>query len=909
MSERYPGGIISQTAPVPSGPYQNSTAPGVWTLEQQAYWTRLGQWPTAGNLPNYVEDVFSTYLYTGYSQPQAINNGIALGNGYVGGATGGSGLFDGVNDYLSVPTGTALNLPGDFTIEAWIYQTTNPVYYGIFGNGDYPSTAQITFTVTWGNVQLFMSNGSGWAVTLISTAAIPLFAWTHVAVTCSGSTFTIWLNGVNSGSTTYSGARATPEPTTVIGRLYPGINDYYFAGNMSNLRVVKGTALYTTNFTPPSSALTAVSGTQLLCLQGSTPFVDNSPNALTITNNNGTVVSALGPFPFTSVTGKGGLVWIKNRSNSLGFNNVLQDSERGFTTGKKLSSNLTVGQNGTNITDDFGYISGATATGFTLNQSGSGSYNWFQTNASNNNYVSWTFREQAKFFDVVTYTGNGGTQVINHNLGSTPGMIIIKRTDTASILGWITYHRSLTNPNDNFLVLNSTTASASAPSWISPTSTNFTIGPYSDPNANGGTFVAYLFAHNAGGFGTSGTDNVISCGSFTTDGSGNATVNLGYEPQYILCKYTTTSPWYVFDTMRGFSLSAQTALFPNTASVENTYTGTGLFPTATGFSTLGTSLFDANATLIYMAIRRPMKTPTSGTEVFSPSAVNVSAGTAVSTGFPIDWQINYYRSFAANYNSINATRLLGTSSTSTESGQVLWTSKTDAQTSFGMTRNWNNTGFEQTSQLWPNNDNIYWNFRRAPGFFDVVCYSGNSVYGQTYTHNLGVTPELIIIKARNSVRSWPVYPNTLSSSLYLNLSGSGYGTRFTSVSATTFGVSNDETTNFSGINYVAYLFATCPGVSKVGSYAGTGATQTINCGFTSGARFVLIKRSSDSGGWYVWDTARGMVAGTDPFLALNTTSAESNINTVYTATTGFQIVGTDPELNASGSTYIYLAIA
>ena len=95
----------------------------------------------------------------------------------------------------------------------------------------------------------------------------------------------------------------------------------------------------------------------------------------------------------------------------------------------------------------------------------------------------------------------------------------------------------------------------------------------------------------------------------------------------------------------------------------------------------------------------------------------------------------------------------------------------------------------------------------------------------------------------------------------------------------------------------------------MGSYTGTGTTQTINCGFTGGARFVLIKRTDDAGNWYVWDTARGMVSGADPRLALDSTVAEVNQDFVYTASGGFQIVTSNSNVNASGGTYIFLAIA
>jgi hypothetical protein len=131
----------------------------------------------------------------------------------------------------------------------------------------------------------------------------------------------------------------------------------------------------------------------------------------------------------------------------------------------------------------------------------------------------------------------------------------------------------------------------------------------------------------------------------------------------------------------------------------------------------------------------------------------------------------------------------------------------------------------------------------------------------------------------------------------------------TTPTASVFSIGGFTGTNASGGTYVAYLFATCAGVSKVGSYTGNGSTQTINCGFTGGARLVLIKRTDSTGNWEIFDTARGMVAGTDPHLELNTTNAETNANWVYTTTGGFQIVTSDAAVNASGGSYIYLSIA
>ena len=213
-------------------------------------------------------------------------------------------------------------------------------------------------------------------------------------------------------------------------------------------------------------------------------------------------------------------------------------------------------------------------------------------------------------------------------------------------------------------------------------------------------------------------------------------------------------------------------------------------------------------------------------------------------------------------------------------------------------------------------------FRRAPGFFDEVCYTGTGV-ARTINHNLGVAPELVIIKMRSSTGfsdQWVVGASVLPSwgrYLGLNLTDAVNGSNnagpfnTTAPTSSVFSVGTWRETNGSGYNLVAYLFASCPGVSKVGSYTGTGTTQQINCGFTSGARFVLIKRTDSTGNWYVWDSARGIVAGNDPYLLLNSTAAEvTNTDYVDTYSAGFEISSTAPAaINASGGTFIFLAIA
>jgi hypothetical protein len=209
--------------------------------------------------------------------------------------------------------------------------------------------------------------------------------------------------------------------------------------------------------------------------------------------------------------------------------------------------------------------------------------------------------------------------------------------------------------------------------------------------------------------------------------------------------------------------------------------------------------------------------------------------------------------------------------------------------------------------------------RRAPGFFDVVCYTGTGS-ARTVAHNLAAAPELMIVKPRSASGEWKVYSNAISIQAYLRLNLDEAFVNFgapgpwnnTAPTNSVFSVSEAGwNTNDSGNTYVNYLFASCPGVSKVGSYTGTGTTQIINCGFTGGARFVMIKATSTTGNWLVWDSARGIVAGNDPYLALNSTAAEvTNTDWVDTAASGFELSNAGGNLaNSNGVSYVFLAIS
>jgi hypothetical protein len=631
------------------------------------------------------------------------------------------------------------------------------------------------------------------------------------------------------------------------------------------------------------------------------PYIEDVFSTYLYTGNGSTQTITNG----IDLAGKGGLVWTKGRDAN--YFHGLTDTTRG--AGKLIYSNATLAQAGPSAGND---LTSFNSNGFSL-----GPDTNVNINTDTKLFVSWTFRKQPKFFDIVTWTGDSNnSRMLSHSLGSVPACIITKCTSTTS--NWMTWHiaSGITTSVTGFQ-LNGTAAATTTGYDVSTdiTSTQFRPAAIFDsasnePNVSGRTYVAYLFAHNAGGFGLTGTDNVISCGSYTA--TGNDTINLGYEPQWILEKRVSSADddWELTDNMRGFSMTDFKVLNPNRSAAETSY-GAFRQPTATGYI----NKYWGSGTIIYIAIRRgPMKVPTSGTSVFAPIAATASTNTSRTVGFPSDMTLSTIRTISDQRLMVD--RLRGYANTNSATPPTLDTTSTAAEvvnTSATIYNVWNTTALDGPySNTY---STVWWHFRRAPSFFDVVCYTGTDV-ARTVTHNLGVAPELMIVKGRNIAASWRVYSAPTTALKHLLLNAEDFAVvdgmwNDTAPTSSVFTVGTSAAVNGSGYTYVAYLFSTCAGVSKVGSYTGTGTTKQIDCGFTGGARFVLIKRTDLEGSWYVWDSARGIVSGNDPYLLLNTTDAEvTNTDYIDTYSAGFEISSTAPSaINASGGTFIFLAIA
>ena len=389
-------------------------------------------------------------------------------------------------------------------------------------------------------------------------------------------------------------------------------------------------------------------------------------------------------------------------------------------------------------------------------------------------------------------------------------------------------------------------------------------------------------------------------------------INLGFEPQFVLAKPSSTAgDFYLFDVMRGMPVTPATArLSANSAAAEVVATSSGgpwPLPTATGFD-WKSGFVGGNETWIYIAIRRPMKTPESGTEVFSPVAYtgNSTANRILtSSNNPVD--LGIVKQTVQGGDWIWTDRLRG-------AGQTIYSNYTQAEAAQGTYISGLDvqSGIEIGSGNAVNNNTktyISYMLSRATGAFDAVAYTGDGTTNAR-PHNLGVVPELMICKwrANNTGEYWYVYHASLgvNKCIFLQLPNAESGftiTNSTAPTSTHFTLSGGGR-NTSNATYIAYLFATLAGVSKVGSVVHSGTTN-VDCGFSAGARFVMAKRTDASGDWFVWSSASGISAGNDPYVRFNTSDPYvSSSDFIDPLSSGFTLTS-----SFTAGTYIFLAIA
>ncbi len=622
---------------------------------------------------------------------------------------------------------------------------------------------------------------------------------------------------------------------------------------------------------------------------------------------------------------EGGLVWTKKTTAT--DNHYWYDTERGVQN--YISSNLSAIQ----------YSSGAQG----LNQFNNNGYRIGNDGSLNNNsnrYVSYCWRKCPNFFDIITYTGNGANnRAINHNLAAEPGMVIIKRI-SGGTENWAVYHRSQSAAN-GILYLDTNVGNQNTPIFSdqAPTSTQFFVDDHPASNNNGDNYVAYIFAtHDGGGgrdgtFGDSGDQPIIECGDYyavphTHSSYGSATANnprkitLGWEPQWIMIKNATSGDWYIADATRGANIpnsGLDTFMIrANTNEAQNETPGISFL--SDGFYVWDTNLHQNYRGYLYMAVRKGPIDPVSDvtkTDVFATDTWGGGDGKntpAFTSGFPTDFAFMKPVTSGGSWEVVaKNTQLRKTFLDQNASMGNLPSGRLDFENGF----------YDSTASL---SSYRGWMWQRSPKIMDLTHWVGTGSGGHVVKHNLQATPEAAwTFNVNSGPTRWYFFETSdvaagkfREGSSATNGSLGEYnlasGQRVQAIDDTSITWGNGQSPNSSGDSNYAILWASYPDIVKVGkfTYSYPSSAQTVDCGFSNGARMVIIKRISSGGNfdsWFVWDSARGITTNADNFLRFDTTAAQTTDgNNIEPHSSGFKIRNGGLNL-AAGTQCYFIAFA
>ena len=824
---------------------------------------------------------------TGVWKPKAYTGSYGTNGFYLPFKTANqwSGYFDGSNDYLSVANNTAWQYgTGDFTLECWLLGTTAGSFSNQYIFGRYNTSAGTYGALQIGNsttIYWYYANGGAYSFTL--GTALTTNRWYHFAVSRSGTSLRFFLDGTQIGSTQTDSTNYSGTAEFRIINAHQS-SATYFPGYISNVRVVKGSAVYTANFTPSTQSLTAITNTVLLTCQSST-FIDNSTNNFTITNNGGVITQQFSPFTLdvTDDHSGQGNHWQPNnldlRTTGAGAD-ILVDSPTSYGTdtgvGGEVRGNyctmnplqysstyVTLNNGNLNVTGS----SGADAGGaFGTAKVNSGKWYWEATIVA----VSGTY----PFIGFAVNTS--GTQYQGGARVNTSGTLAIVSPES-------------------FITLNG-----------SPSGTSFTTNDvlqFALDMDNGKMWIGKNGTWMNSGVPASGTGNVFSISDRTqfvspyifSYNSSQVAYNFGQRA----FAYTAPSGFKALCTQ---NLPTPTIGATSTTQADNyfspvLYTGTGSTRSITSLEfqpdfTWIKPRSAADYHILYDAVRGVRKQLyTSLTNAEETETQGLSA--FLSNGFTLGGA----HTVRGQTNDSGVT-------------YVSWNWKANGA---GVT----NTDGQITSTVSANND----------AGFSIVTYTGNGSANQTVGHGCKVggvatAPTFGILKDRdtNSNNSqWQVFHTGAGDNYaYLSTTAAFTGTAEfypTSGSSTTVTVGRGvaATTNESGDRFVMYLFADVEGYSKAFSYASNNTSDNafVYLGFRP--RWIMIKSESTGGvnfDWVIYDTARmtyNYIANTE--LRANLTTTEGGLArnpAIDILSNGFKVRSSAGEI---GSSTLYVGMA
>jgi hypothetical protein len=352
----------------------------------------------------------------------------------------GGSIVTTTNQSIRIPTNAAFTYgTGDFTIEWWSLQTSSSGAQGIWRNSTGDAVNSIGYwTITQANRILTVSIGNGTTTdTINSNSAISLSIWNHYAFVRTGNVFKLYVNGVAQTQTLTSSidlpAQLTPSYMQIGNAGGP------YMGRITNFRIVKGTAVYTENFTPATQPLKAISGTSLLLLAGDSSnfLTDRGPNAFTITNV-GTTFSSTSPFASVREA-KGNFTMVSSaptyssaNGGSLIFNGTSDAITcTGTTTVTEATFLCWIRRNGTQGTyDGIIFSRGTSTTGMGFYSSNQLGYTWNNTISTYNWASGLTIPDLTWCMVAVSVTPTSATAYLCQSSGITTSTNTVSHTST-----------------------------------------------------------------------------------------------------------------------------------------------------------------------------------------------------------------------------------------------------------------------------------------------------------------------------------------------------------------------------------------------------------------------------------------------------------------------------------------------
>ena len=644
-----------------------------------------------------------------------------------------------------------------------------------------------------------------------------------------------------------------------------------------------------------------------------------------------------------SITGVGfkpDLVWVKVRSTT--GSGPLADSSRG--TGKAMYSNLTDA--------DYTFPAGQGVTsydadGFSIgdDSTGNGGYN-----GNGKTYVAWCWKANGgttssntdgsitstvqantkAAFSVVSYTGNAVSgATIGHGLGVEPDLVIVKNLNL-STQSWNTYIKNVTTTNAQFLTLNTDAANGNTanPRFIPGnfSSSVFSVGNDNSTNGVSGvdTYIAYCFASVAG---------YSSIGSYTGNGAiTGPLVNTGFEPAMIIIKeYDGVDNWAIIDNKRSTTNPRQNWLRPNLNNAEFDNGVDSIIFLSNGFQIGGGSsasgfLNENGKNYLYIAFASDASTAPALADSFATALYTGNSTSQSITGLGFQPNLTWIkdRSATRDHNLTDSIRGVTHPIYMTTGAQL---TNSTFLTSF------DSDGFSLGNQAAANENGetfVAWNWKANPlptintdgdtqaivsanvaAGFSIISYTGTGSV-QTVGHGLSAAPEMIILKKISNTQNWNTGADGIGWTKYFdgpntaNVAGTETTVwNDTAPTSTVVTLGGSNNTNANGEDYIMYAWYSIAGFSKMGSYAGTGSSQTITTGFAP--NYVMIKCIDQNEYWAIFDTSRFNTSTEYKVLYANRNDAETAFGPFSFTANGFTVPASSGMTNGSGLNYIYMA--